>query len=208
MDKKNLQRGNVININWGHKKRIAIFDKYDKSMGNYDALHIYIELDDVSNELYMKCEDWEFSYDLEDIQYQLATEEEKEKLYNAIGKHFTEDYDKNWYNYFTDSSYFDVQDFLLDIFCIKVEEYDNNMIYPDFVDEIHHYIWDKLCKAMGVPNDASNVEEKSEMVNKQEFIAKLKKWLELETDWNMEYDEEGRNPNYSKIDELIKYMEE
>ena len=46
------------------------------------------------------------------------------------------------------------------------------------------------------------------MVNKQEFIAKLKKWLELETNWNMEYDEEGRNPNYGKIDELIKYMEE
>ena len=49
---------------------------------------------------------------------------------------------------------------------------------------------------------------KETMVNKQEFIAKLKKWLELETDWNMEYDEGGRNPNYGKIDELIKYMEE
>ena len=47
-----------------------------------------------------------------------------------------------------------------------------------------------------------------QLVNKQEFIAKLKKWLELETNWNMEYDEEGRNPNYGKIDELIKYMEE
>lgn len=205
MDKKNLQRGNVININWGHKKRIAIFDKYDKSMGDYDALHIYIELDDVSNELYMKCKDCEFSYDLEDIQYQLATEEEKKKLYNAIGKHFTEDYDKNWYNHFTDSSYFDVKDFLLDMFCIKVEEYDDDLIYPDFINEIHIYIWDKLCDAMGVPN---TVENKPEMVNKQEFIAKLKKWLELETDWNMEYDEEGRNPNYGKIDELIKYMEE
>ena len=49
---------------------------------------------------------------------------------------------------------------------------------------------------------------KETMVNKQEFIAKLKKWLELETDWNMEYDEEGRNPNYGKIDELVKYLEE
>lgn len=49
---------------------------------------------------------------------------------------------------------------------------------------------------------------KSEMVNKQEFIAKVRKWLELETDWGMEYDWEGRNPNYGKIDELIKYLEE
>lgn len=47
-----------------------------------------------------------------------------------------------------------------------------------------------------------------EMVNKAEFIAKVKRWLELETDWNMEYDEEGRNDNYGKIDELVKYLEE
>lgn len=46
------------------------------------------------------------------------------------------------------------------------------------------------------------------MVNKQEFIKKIKRWLQLETDWDMEYDEEGRNPNYGKIDELIKYLEE
>ena len=41
---------------------------------------------------------------------------------------------------------------------------------------------------------------------KQKFINKLKKWLELETDWNMEYIEDGRNPNYGKIDELISYL--
>jgi hypothetical protein len=44
--------------------------------------------------------------------------------------------------------------------------------------------------------------------SKQEFIAKVKRWLELETDWNMEYNEEGRNLNYGKIDELVKYLEE
>lgn len=46
-----------------------------------------------------------------------------------------------------------------------------------------------------------------EMINKQEFITKVKRWLEIETDWNMEYDEEGRNPNYGKIDEFVKYLE-
>ena len=49
---------------------------------------------------------------------------------------------------------------------------------------------------------------KSEMVNKDEFIAKVKRWLEINTNWNMEYDEEGRNDNYGKIDELVKYLEE
>ena len=49
---------------------------------------------------------------------------------------------------------------------------------------------------------------KETMVNKQEFIAKVKRWLELETDWGQEWDAEGRNPDYGKIDELVKYLEE
>lgn len=58
-------------------------------------------------------------------------------------------------------------------------------------------------------NKTTNTDvNKSEMVNKQEFIAKVRKWLEIETNWNMEYDEEGRNDNYGKIDELVKYLEE
>ena len=44
--------------------------------------------------------------------------------------------------------------------------------------------------------------------SKEEFIEKVKRWLKFETDWDMEYDEEGRNPNYGKIDELIKYLTE
>lgn len=44
------------------------------------------------------------------------------------------------------------------------------------------------------------------MVNKQEFIEKTLKWLELETNWGMEYDEEGRNDNYGKLEELEKYL--
>lgn len=44
------------------------------------------------------------------------------------------------------------------------------------------------------------------MVNKQEFIEKTLKWLELETNWSMEYDEEGRNDNYGKLEELEKYL--
>ena len=94
-------------------------------------------------------------------------------MYNAIGKHFTEEYDKDWYNHFTDSSYFDIQDYLLYVFRIKVREYDDDLIYPDFINEIHTYIWDKLCEAMGVPNTI----EEPEMVNKQKFIEKACEWL-------------------------------
>jgi hypothetical protein len=49
------------------------------------------------------------------------------------------------------------------------------MIYPDFINEIHNYIWDKLCNALGVPNKE---ESEPEMVNKKEFIAKAVKYLE------------------------------
>jgi hypothetical protein len=69
-----------------------------------------------------------------------------------LGKEFTEEYDTDWYEHFTDSSYYDIQDFLFDVFCIKVEEYDNDLIYPDFVDDIQRYIWCKCCDAVGMPD--------------------------------------------------------
>ena len=153
---------------------IAIFEKFDTTFGNQDGLYIYAEMNMCSKELYFKPDDCDFSYELRDITYRLADDNEKNTLYNAIGKDFTEEYDKDWYNHFTDSSYFDIQDYLLDVFRIKVREYDDDLIYPDFIDEIHTYIWDNLCKAMGVPND---VENEPEMVNKQEFIEKTWQWL-------------------------------
>ena len=180
MENTSLKNGDVITINWGPTRRIAIFEKFDTTFGNQDGLYIYAEMDMRSNELYFKTDDCEFSYELRDITYHLADDNEKNTLYNAIGKHFTEKYDKDWYKYFTDSSYFDIQDYLLNVFRIKVREYDDDLIYPDFINEIHTYIWDKLCKAyneaMGVPN---TVENKPEMVNKQEFIENAKPGLKI-----------------------------
>ena len=49
---------------------------------------------------------------------------------------------------------------------------------------------------------------KETMVNKQEFIEKLEKWIRGNTDWHDEYNWEGRNPNYGLWDELKKYLEE
>ena len=178
MKYKDLKKGDVIAINWGGTKMLAIFEKFDTTFGNQDGMYIYAEMNMRSNELYFKLDDCDFSYELRDITYRLADDNEKNTLYNAIGKHFTEEYDKDWYNHFTDSSYFDIQDYLLDIFRIKVKEYDDDLIYPDFINEIHTYIWDKLSDAtangMGVPN---TVENEKEMVNKQEFIEKTWQWL-------------------------------
>ena len=173
MENTNLKKGDVIAINWDGTKMLAIFEKFDTTFGNRDGLYIYAEMNMRSNELYFKPDDCDFSYELRDVTYCLADSNEKNTLYDAIGKRFVE-YDKYWYNHFTDSSYFDIQDYLLDVFCIKVNEYDDDLLYPDFINEIHTYIWDKLCKAMSVTDTDVN---KPEMVNKQKFIDKAKKWL-------------------------------
>ena len=174
MKYKDLKKGDVIAINWGGTKMLAIFEKFDTTFGNQDGLYIYAEMNMRSKELYFKPDDCDFSYELRDITYRLGDDNDKKMLYNAIGKHFTEEYDKDWYNHFTDSSYFDIKDYLLYVFRIKVREYDDDLIYPDFINDIHTYIWDNLCKAMGVPND---VENEPEMVNKQAFIEKTWQWL-------------------------------
>lgn len=206
MDYKNLKIGDVI-VFTCYGDRIAIFNdiKKDDSTGQL-KLNTYVEFVDMNNIFFEKDESGYF-YLLEDVQFRLATEEEKYALYNAIGKYFTEYYDKDWYNHFTDSSYFDIQDFLLDMFCINLDDYDNDLACLKFVDIIHNYIWKRLCKSMGY-EDEYNDEFGIELVDKKEFIAKLKKWLRNNTNWDMEYDEAGRNDNYGKIDELIKYMEE
>lgn len=170
MNNIELKNGDVIVITTHGDDIIAIFNKIDKSLwGSNDAFHLYANLYKTSLICVGDGDIDECAYDINDIYYRLATDEEKHEIYNALGRRFTDDYDKDWYNHFTDSSYFDVQDFLFNVFGINVEYYDNDMIYPDFIDEIHNYIWDGLCKATG------NYQEKNvepEMVNKQEFVEK------------------------------------
>ena len=172
MENTNLKKGDVIAINWDGTKMLAIFEKFDTTFGNQDGLYIYAEMNMSSKELFFKPDDCDFSYELRDITYRLADDNEKNTLYNAIGKHFTEECDKDWYNHFTDSSYFDIQDYLLDVFCIKVEEYDNDLIYPDFVNDIHGYIWIKCCEAAGMTDGFEDSKEK--MVS----VDKIREWLE------------------------------
>ena len=122
-------------------------------------------------------------------------------------------YDPVWKRSFTDSTYDDIRDWLcwafdvdLDSLADNINASDNNPLV-DTIYEITNYIWDVLCKETGNYQACTDYVE-PEMVNKHEFIAKVKKWLKNNTNWDMEYDEEGRNDNYGKIDELVKYLEE
>lgn len=132
-----------------------------------------------------------------------ATNEEKLLLYDALVKAY-KDYDLGWVNP-TDSTWLDILDWLAWKFDVDLnDEASQYTPVGETIYEIQNYIWDAICKETG------NYQEKTVepmMVNKGEFIAKVKRWLELETDWNMEWDAEGRNPDYGKIDELVKYLE-
>lgn len=135
-----------------------------------------------------------------------ATEVEREYLYKALVRRF-KDYDLGWANHFTDSSYFDIFDWLCWEFGIDIESLDPRNPSPieDTINEIQKYIWNSLCKETG------NYQEETpapEMVNKQEFMEKLEKWIRMNTDWLDEYIWDGRNPNYGLWDELKKFMEE
>lgn len=141
---------------------------------------------------------------IEFVEVRPAHDFEKKLLFDRLVDKYKM-YDPKWMH-LTDSTYLDILDWLswaLDV------ELSSDVSRPGPIEitmyEIQDYIWNVLCKETG--NYQENTTE-PEMVNKAEFIAKVKRWLERETNWNMEYDEEGRNDNYGKIDELVKYLEE
>lgn len=153
MEYTDLKNGNIVAMTDGYNEtRIVIVDKVEQSMTGIDKLYTYAELDIECNDLFLEKYEPGYAYDVKCCSFRPAKEEEKIKLYHALGKEFTEEYDTDWYEHFTDSSYYDIQDFLFDVFCIKVEEYDNDLIYPDFVDDIQRYIWCKCCDAVGMPD--------------------------------------------------------
>lgn len=147
--KTNFKNGDVIAIrNPRGIEMIAIFDKF----GSNGTLHIYVEYDTSEVELYFKCEDYDFCYDTDKIEYRLATDAEKENLYYHLFLYFTKDWDNTWDNHFTDSSYFDILDCLLESFGIKVSEEDD-WDYPEFVQGIRNYIWDECCNELQIESD-------------------------------------------------------
>lgn len=134
-----------------------------------------------------------------------ATDKEKLLLYDALVKAF-KDHDLGWANHFTDSSYFDILDWLAWEFDVDLDAHQNTPL-GETINEIQNYIWDTLCKETGNYQACTDYVE-PEMVNKQEFIDKLEKWIRGNTNWHDEYDWDGRNPNYGLWDELKKYLEE
>lgn len=109
-----------------------------------------------------------------------ATDVEKEYLYKALVKAF-KDYDLGWANHFTDSSYFDILDWLAWEFDVDLDDEANqNTPLGETISEIQNYIWDTLCKETGNYQACTDYEE-PEMVNKAEFIEKVCAYLYTKT---------------------------
>jgi hypothetical protein len=134
-----------------------------------------------------------------------ATDVEKEYLYKSLVKAF-KDHDLGWDKHFTDSTYFDILDWLAWEFDVDLDVNQNTPL-GETINEIQNYIWDALCKETGNYQACTDYVE-PEMVNKAEFIKKLENWIRGNTDWHDEYNWEGYNPNYGLWDELKKYLEE
>ena len=199
MEYTDLKNGDIVAmINEYDETRIVIVDKVEQSMTGIYKLYTYAELDMEYSDLFVEKDEPGYSYDVEDCVFRPAEEEEKIELYNALGKFFTEEYDEYWYNHFTDSSYFDIVDYLLDIFCIKMGEYGE---YPDFVGDIRRHIWCKCCEAVGMP-DGFNEEPEEQMVSLEKVKERLKEKM-----YECDRDEKWVNTYFHNMEEMLNDLE-
>lgn len=135
-----------------------------------------------------------------------AKDFEKKMLFNALVRGFN-DHDLGWAKHFTDSTYLDILDWLAWALDVDLDDEANpDTALGETISEIQDYIWDVLCKETG------NYQEKTvepEMVNKQEFIAKVRNWLENHTYDDKYWTSEGDDLYLGNlIGDICKHLEE
>jgi hypothetical protein len=198
MEYTDLKNGDIVAmIGFDNEKRIIIVDRIEQNIPGDYKLYTYAELDMESSDLFVEKYEPGYSYNVKDWTFIPAEEGDKIKLYHALGKEFTEEYDSDWYEHFTDSSYYDIMDFLADAFCVKMND---DYGYPDFLDDIRRYIWCKCCESVGM-SDGFNEEPKEKMVS----VDKIREWLEdnfFELQ-DVENDECYIQSNFDTFDRLI-----
>lgn len=146
---------------------------------------------------------WDLDVEFDEIRP--AHDFEKKLLFDRLVYKFKL-HNPKWMHSFTDSTYDDIQDWLYWEFDVDLDNMGNNNPLGATTYEIINYIWDALCKETG------NYQEKNvepEMVNKDEFIAKVRKWLEKHTYDDKYWTSEGDDLFLGNlIDDICKYLEE
>ena len=199
MEYTDLKNGDIVVMtNEYVENRVIIVDRVEQSITGVYKLYTYAELDIEYNDLFLEKYEPGCSYDVKYCSFRPAEEEEKIKLYHALGKEFTEEYDTDWYEHFTDSSYYDIMDFLAYAFCIKMND---DYGYPDFLYDIQRYIWCKCCEAVGM-SDGFTEEPKEQMVS----LEKVKEWLKNNM-YECDSDEKWVNTYFHTMEEMFNDFE-
>ena len=167
--KTKFKNGDVIAIRHiTGVETVAIFNSFNSN----GTMSIYVEYDVSEDELYFNCVDCDFFYYTDEIEYRLATDNEKENLYYHLFLYFTKDWDSTWDRHFNDSTYLDILDCLLYTFAINVNEKDS-WGYPKFIQNIRNHIWDNCCKYLKIETYIPQTDSPDKLVS----LDAVCKWL-------------------------------
>lgn len=173
MNYKDLKNGDVIKIidytTGKESTSISIVNKVEIGTILVDSIYTYADLDMDDEHLSVEKYYPGCSYIANKYRYELATEEEKNKLYESLFALYTKVDNPVWDKHSL-RNFFDIQDFLFDIFCIKVEEYDDHLIYPKFVDNIVDYILRRGFEVLGMTSGFEEEESNDIMVSLEKTI--------------------------------------
>jgi hypothetical protein len=111
---------------------------------------------------------WDLDIEFDEIRP--AHDFEKKLLYDRLVEKFKL-YDPKWMHSFTDSTFYDIRNWLCWEFDVDINLLPNDSNLPATIYEITNYIWDAICKETGNYQACTDYVE-PEMVNKQEFIEK------------------------------------
>lgn len=130
-----------------------------------------------------------------------AEDFEKKMLFDALVRGF-KDHDLGWENHFTDSTYFDILDWLAWEFDVDLDDALNRNTplfnLGETISEIQDYIWDALCKETGNYQACTDYVE-PEMVS----LDKVEEFLESCLFNNCVITEDGKEVPYEIV--VIKY---
>lgn len=123
-----------------------------------------------------------FNLDIEFDEVRPAHDFEKKLLFDRLVYEYKL-HDPKWMH-LTDSTCDEIFDWLCWEFDVDLDSLADTIVRDhdplvDTISEIANYIWDALCKETGNYQEET---PKPEMVNRQEFIKKLEKWIRGNTD--------------------------
>lgn len=112
---------------------------------------------------------WDLDIEFDEIRP--AHDFEKKLLFDRLVYTFKL-HNPKWMHSFTDSTFYDIRDWLCWEFDVDINLLPNDSTLPGAIYEITNYIWEVLCKETGNYQEETEPKPVPEMVNKQEFIEK------------------------------------